>query len=309
MKRTLLFLLALAIAAPASYAAPRRSVHPAKTRPQVRTVSDAGFYSHLAQQWKDARKPVRITTVGDNRSARAFIVPAAGSVRGAGNTFFRSDVTFVNYDDTAQDIAAFWLPQGATNANPANVVITLEPGTFVTYEDFVGTVLHQSGLGSIFVIPVSGGDIDLDGAIDGFSRIWTNQPNATGTVSQPFPPVDPDSFYYHDVAASLGLRHDNAYRTNYGIVNADSVPHTFVVEIVSERNQPQPFNITVPGPGMVQNAIPAGDYGSLAIVFTVDDIEASWTAYASSTDNITGDGWVSIAAAAFTPADLSDIGQ
>jgi len=34
----------------------------------------------------------------------------------------------------------------------------------------------------------------------------------------------------------------------------------------------------------------------------------SWIAYASSTDNITGDGWVSIAGADFSPDQLKNIG-
>jgi hypothetical protein len=34
----------------------------------------------------------------------------------------------------------------------------------------------------------------------------------------------------------------------------------------------------------------------------------SWIGYASSTDNVTGDGWVSIASADFSPGDLDQVG-
>ncbi|HET7433660.1 MAG TPA: hypothetical protein VFN10_02990 [Thermoanaerobaculia bacterium] len=308
MKRFSLFLFALALVVPA-FAAPRRTARPAKTRPAVRAVGDTGLYGHLMLQSRNANSAVHANAIGDNRSARLVVIPAAGNVQGANGTFFRSDVTLVNYDTAPQDVVAFWIPQGsADNSNPDGVQLTLEAGEFVTFGDFVGTVLNKQGLGSIVIIPVAQNDIDFDGAIDGFSRIWTPQPSSTGTVSQPFPGVDPDSFYYHDVAAAIGLRQDSGFRTNYGIVNLDDVPHTFTVQVVGEHAQQQ-ISVTVPGPGMTQTSIPAGDYGTLAVVFTVDDIQASWTAYASSTDNITGDGWVSIAAAAFTPTDLTDIGQ
>jgi hypothetical protein len=63
---------------------------------------------------------------------------------------------------------------------------------------------------------------------------------------------------------------------------------------------------------MIQQAIPAGDYGALQVLYQVTDAPSnsfvSCVGYASSTDNVTGDGWVSIASADFSPDELTLIG-
>ncbi len=283
-----------------------------------RLADDPSRLPELIEQLRAGRSlvrrgEVRVQTVADLRSARSFIIPAAGSVRGGGGTFFRSDVTLVNYADHDQTVLASWIAQGSSLATPPSVKITLKANRApVTTTDFVGTVLGQQGLGSIFFIPITATNTpDTNAAVDGFSRIWTNQPNATGTVSQEFPPVDPDSLSTEDEALSMGLRADSGYRTNFGIVNADDTPHTFHVTFIGERAGTE-ATVTVSGAGMIQQAIPPGDYGALSIVFTVTDSGTSgisWVAYASSTDNITGDGWVSIAAADLTPSGLTRLGD
>ena len=65
------------------------------------------------------------------------------------------------------------------------------------------------------------------------------------------------------------------------------------------------------GDGAHRPVASAGDYGALTVTFDITDsggASISWVAYASSTDNITGDGWVSIASADLTPDDLTIIG-
>ena len=188
--------------------------------------------------------------------------------------------------------------------------LTLQASKAVTYTDFVATVLNKSGLGAILFFGVKGSSADANAAIDGLSRIYTKQPGAEGTVSQEFPPVDVYNLLVADQSASLGLRQDDGFRTNFGIVNADKVPHIVRVTAIGERLTKDTI-ITVPAYGMVQSSIPAGDYGALTVVFDITDsggASIAWVAYASSTDNITGDGWVSIASADLTPDDLAIIG-
>src|SRR5207247_3079045 len=144
----------------------------------------------------------------------------------------------------------------------------------------------------------------------GLRRIYTQQQGAEGTVSQEFPPVDVYNLLVADQSASLGLRQDDSFRTNFGIVNADKIPHTVRVTAIGERLT-KDTTVTVPAYGMVQTSIPAGDYGAVSVVFDITDsggASIAWVAYASSTDNITGDGWVSVASADLTPNDLFVIG-
>lgn len=259
---------------------------------------------------------VHASAIADSISARAFIIPAAGSVAGGGGTlFFRSDVTLVNYRDTAQQVlAGFWV-QGSTNSLDSShyKTLTLPPNEFVTFQDFVATGLKLSGLGALVFLPYTGSDLDHNSAIDGFSRIYTKQPGSAGTVSQPFDAVDPDtlSAQYIDEGVAMGLRQDADFRTNVGIVNVGASPHVYKLSFVGEKLRTT-LTITVPAYGMIQQAIPPGDYGALQIFYQVTDATASafvsWVGYASSTDNITGDGWVSIASADFTPSQLDLIG-
>jgi hypothetical protein len=288
----------------------------------ITSVDDA-LPARLLAQWKArgmahraARaNGVHASAIADSVSARAFIIPAAGSLAGGGGTlFFRSDVTLANYRDTAQQVLAGFWAQGSTNTlSAANFkTLTLPPGQFVTVQDFVATALGKSGLGTLIFIPYTGTDFDGNGAIDGFSRIYTKQPGSTGTVSQPFDAVDPDtqSLQFIDEAVALGLRHDADFRTNFGIVNVDSSPHIYKVSFIGERVQTSNV-FTVPAYGMIQSSIPSGDYGALQILFQVTDAGnnfVSWVGYASSTDNVTGDGWVSLASADMSPSDLDLIG-
>src|SRR5256885_17256061 len=84
---------------------------------------------------------VRAETVGDNRSARYFIIPAAGSVAGANGTFFRSDVTLINYASTPEDVIALFWPAGQSTppTTSAGVKVTLPAQRAVAYNDFVAT--------------------------------------------------------------------------------------------------------------------------------------------------------------------------
>jgi hypothetical protein len=258
---------------------------------------------------------VHASVILDSASARAFIFPAAGSIAGGGGAlFFRSDITLVNYRDAAQQVLAGFWPQGSSNSlSTANYkVLTLPAAQFVTVQDFVATALNTSGLGTLIFIPYTGTDFDDSGAIDGFSRIYTKQPGSTGTVSQPFDAVDPDTLSAQliDEAVALGLRQDVNFRTNFGVVNVDPSDHVYKVSFIGEKMQTS-ITLTVKAYGMIQQAIPAGDFGALQILYQVTDAGqnfVSWVGYASSTDNVTGDGWVSLASADLTPEDLDLIG-
>jgi hypothetical protein len=253
--------------------------------------------------------------VADAVSGRSFIIPAAGSTAGGGGTlFFRSDVTLVNYAPTAQKVLAGFWPAGTTNSlNPAQYKqLTLNSNQFVTIPDFVATTMNTSGLGTLVFIPFDGTNLDPNGAIDGFSRIYTKQPGSNGTVSQPFEAVNVDtqSAVFSDEAIALGLRQDANFRTNFGIVNVDDKTRTYKIFFTGE-NSTTNITRTLPPFGMIFEAAPAGDFGALQIVFQVTNAGSdfvSWCGFASSTDNITGDGWVSIASADLSPTELDEIG-
>ncbi|HEY2830452.1 MAG TPA: hypothetical protein VGJ88_10075 [Thermoanaerobaculia bacterium] len=228
-----------------------------------------------------------------------IFIPAAGSVSGNFGTFYKSDLMIANYRNQQQRIRLRWIPQGTSGFLTTTQFITMPANTALALNDVVAQTMHYSGLGSLELVARLPDDssIDLNAQIDAFSRIYTPQPNTTlGTVSQNFGGSSIFQIEGSGQAFSLGLRQDATFRTNVGILNADfSNAHTWTVQVVGTAGSTS-FTISVPAFSMIQTNIPSGNYGNLYVIFTppndVSDID-SWTAYASSTDNGTGDGWVS----------------
>ncbi len=221
----------------------------------------------------------------------AFLIPAAGSVQGAGNTYYRSDFMAGNMGSSTQRIGIGWIAQGVDNSTAPLQYFSIPANQLVFEPDVVAQLLGKSGLGSILVYgATSNNDIDANARLLGFSRIWSNQPNASGTVSLQFPAVSPQDAVGSARAYALGLRHDAQYRTNVGIVNLDSVSHTWTVRVVG-RTGTTTFNVTVLPYSMKQTPLPSGNYGDLFL-----DLQTTgsgfWSGYGASVDNITGDGWV-----------------
>jgi hypothetical protein len=225
--------------------------------------------------------------------SNGFIFAAAGSVQGAGGTFFRSDVTIVNHRDIAQDVGIAFMAQGVDNSNEPLHVFPFGANQPIVQDDLVG-FLQKSGLGSLFVLAVNAnGDPDTNGEIDGSSRIWTPQPGASGSVSQGFPSVSLLDSFGSATAYALALRHDTGFRTNAGIVNLDSVAHTWTVTVNGVHPPMSSFNITVPAFSMKQQVIPNGNYGNLLLAFETNDTGFWWSAYGAAVDSISGDSWSS----------------
>jgi hypothetical protein len=292
---------------------PMLAAEPPKFR---RLDSDPQRLPKLLRQIRAAKEAARsclgTQAITGNRTARSLVIPAAGSVRGAGGEFFRSDVTLTGY---VNRLLAIWIGRGATGEPPTFEVAAADPfGYPITYTDFVGQTLGlQNSLGALWFVPVDEeGNFDENGVIDAFSRIWTNQPGRTGTVSQQFQAVDPFSFdFYYDTVA-VGLQHNAQYRTSWGIVNLDEVEHRYRVYPTSLFNNRQDdFFVTVPAFSMTQQALPRdvdfGPDGMMVVIDMNDDFEdfvPPWVAFASSTDNETGDGWVVLSSADWDDEDF-----
>jgi len=260
------------------------------------------------RQIRQAQGKVRPTVIRNDSSDDALVFPAAGSVRGGGGTFFRSDITLVSMMDEPHDVIAIWLPRGG-GANPG-VRITLpandEEYLPVTVEDFVGTVFGlENALGSILVYAANpDGSPDEFSFIDGYSRIWTSQPppparpdcTGLGSVSQDFPPVRFADSISDFFAFAWGLRQDTAFRTNAGVVNLDATSaRSFTIRAEGSTGVVWETDVTVPPLALVQVSLPTGqNFGHVYVAFEpYDEADYAWSGYASTVDNGTGDGWVS----------------
>ena len=228
-----------------------------------------------------------------------ILIPAAGAIQGANGTFFRSDVSLVNYTTHNQRVQLRWLPQGVTGSGIAIREITIPALSGIVSEDFVTNVMAQSGLGSILITGVAAdGFGDSTARLFATSRIWSNQPGlSSGTVSQSFPSLPTTSIISTNLSL-LGLRRDDRYRLNVGIVNLDpSNPQEFQIIVGGSSATPETTNVTVPPLSMVQTSLVGPALSNLQVA--VQNVSAgtrtsSWIAYGSSIDNTTGDAWSEI---------------
>jgi hypothetical protein len=237
--------------------------------------------------------------------ASAFLIPGVGSTPGVGGTFFQSEVVLSNFRSTAQRIAVTFLPLGAASP-PTRTIFELpsyeDTGDLgLVSEDFLSSRMGLSGLGALLVEGIdSSGNPDPDARLDGFARVWTQQPassgctNPTGTVSQTLLPV-PASHLVGDEfpAFAIGMRQDENFRTNVGIVNLSSSSHTWTVEVFGTRGSIS-FPVTAAPNALTQVPLPSGAFGNMSITFALTSPSSGnvpWTAYGTSVDNRTGDGW------------------
>jgi hypothetical protein len=228
-----------------------------------------------------------------------IFIPAAGSLPGNFGTFYKSDLMLANYRSVQQRVRLRWMPINASGFSTTTTFVTLPANTALALSDVVAQTMHYSGLGAIEIVARTASDaIDLDAQIDAFSRIWTPQPNTTlGTVSQNFGGMGIFHTEGTGPAFALGLQQDSKFRTNIGIVNIDFFnAHTWTVQVVGTSGSTS-FTVQVPAFSMVQTSIPGGTFGPLYVVFTPDGSMSGedWSAYAATSDNGTGDGWVSTA--------------
>ena len=234
-------------------------------------------------------------------SNNAVLIPAAGHLDGAGGTSFRSDIAIHNLRDATQRVRLEWLPRSGSGQTTFARTITILAGDSAQSDDFVFGALSAEGLGAILAQPVKADDSDdLDAKLVVSSRIWSPQPDGgNGTVSQSFPPITLAQIDSNKLAIG-GVRRDDRFRLNVGIVNLDRLsPQRFRIH-TADIVPGDPVEIVVAPFSMQQIALPGGPAGGklrvhVEIVPEPGQGQLSlWTAYASTVDNITGDSWSSI---------------
>jgi hypothetical protein len=267
---------------------------------------------------KHYREGVGASAIYDNRATRLVLIPVIGNAVTGRGEHFKSDITFVNYNVDDQRVEMIYMPSG----NPGGTVVLRGPlpGDVppFTIADFVGTEIEDriGTIGALLILPIDANDdFDPNGAIDAHSRIHTPIPAMPqASVSMQFPGVDPSHLQGEYEAINLGLRQDADFRTNVGIVNLEDFPIEFVATMFPENGtQFSESTITVQGLAMIQQGLPNPTIGPFNLIVSVNqDIPGDnqwWSTYAASVDNISGDGWVSIASVMLDDEDLDDRGQ
>jgi len=228
--------------------------------------------------------------------APQILIPAAGSIAGANGTFFRSDIHVINFGSHSQRVRFQWLPRGVSSVGVGqDLEIDLPAASGFNSEDFVRTVLEESTLGSIVITGINAdGTDDPTARLYATSRIWTPQPGTNGTTSQTLPVLS-----MTDVNSSqlwiFGIRRDERYRANVGIVNLSGTTQRYAITVVSSTppGSTSVQDVEVNSLSMEQVTINGGAGALQLVINNITDgpRSSAWTAYASSVDNITGDSW------------------
>jgi hypothetical protein len=226
-----------------------------------------------------------------------LLIPAAGALQGGANTFFRSDITLINYRGADQRVRLQWLPQDTTGVGMAPVDITISAASGIASEDFVTNVMQKSGLGAILVTGIdAGGSPDPSALLVATSRIWTPENGSSGTESQSLPSIATTDIASGSVSV-LGARREVRYRTNVGIVNLAATTQTF--QIFAGGSFGTETHLTsVPPMAMTLFAL-TGASSTIPLQIQVLNVgtpprSSSWVTYASSVDNVTGDAWTTL---------------
>jgi len=237
--------------------------------------------------------------VATRSSAPQQLIPAAGAVVGNGGTFFRSDITIINYRSADQRVSLQWLPQDASGNGIPPVIITIGGATGIASEDFVTNVMQKSGLGAILVTGITAnGTPDSGAQLVATSRIWTTLPNGVGTTSQSLPSMAVPDIVSTNLAIQ-GARRDTRFRTNAGIVNLSPELQTFQIAVFSSAGT-EVRSVDIAAMSMA--LVPITGAASLTpLQIQVQNLSSTprtttFVAFASSVDNTTGDAWTTLGA-------------
>ena len=233
-----------------------------------------------------------------------ILVPVAINAPGRNGTFFRSDYFLSNIRGISQEVLIGWIAAGVNNASAPTQRFSLNANTSYSIPDFLSGGsgrINQSGVGSILITGVmpSTSSVDFSAQISGSLRIWTMEPGSTGTNSFTLNAVNPNTIHGDVNALVFGLRQNDAFRANYGLVNLDPV-NSRTWTVTSIAGNTTSWSVTLPPVSMGQFALPATvaptSTGYQLLQYTPSlTTDFQWYGFANSADNVTGDAWFNAA--------------
>lgn len=226
-------------------------------------------------------------------SASQIIIPIAGETPGANGTHFRTDISIVNFRTVDQRVSLRWLPADRSGVDVPTSTITINARSGFSSNDFVGTVMGQTGLGGIIMTGVTDdGQFDQNAQLHATVRIWTPQPNvANGTMSQTFPAIVQTATAF-PLKWIFGMHRSEQYRLNVGIVNPHPVVNQFRVSVITGTGGRETRDMVLQPMSIHQENL-AGTADVLQVIVELigQTQSSSWQTWASSIDNVTGDAW------------------
>jgi hypothetical protein len=231
-----------------------------------------------------------------------ILMPVAINAPGRNGTFFKTDYVGANIRSVSQEVLIGWIAAGVNNAGAPTQRFMLAANTVYSIPDFLNGTFNQSGVGAVLITSVQPGTStpDFSGLVAGYTRIWTVQPGASsGTNSFTITSVNPNTIHGDVNAIIVGVRQNNDFRANYGLVNLDPVnSRTWNVSAIAGNSSS--WQVTLPPVSMQQYATPSSVTPTSSGYFLFQltptlTTDFQWYGFANSADNITGDAWFSAA--------------
>jgi hypothetical protein len=136
--------------------------------------------------------------------------------------------------------------------------------------------------------------VDADGAlvplgeIHGEIRVWSLS-KCAGEASLAYHPARATGV---DVASLAGLTLADGFRSNVGIVNADTAARTWRIRYGSlDGGAPSEVSVTVPAASSTILGLDSSAPGPIAVEIESESAGVSWTAWGASVDGRSGDAW------------------
>jgi Leucine-rich repeat (LRR) protein len=237
--------------------------------------------------------------------SKIAIIPVAGSLRGASNNFFRTDVSFTNPSvQHGRAKLEYWLQGGGR----IEKTIDIDAGKSKLFTDIAGGLFAApSTVGFIRVTPQGGSFLAT-------SRTYATVDGVEGTFGMGVPIIDPASALRLGQSKVIGnveiaareaivAKRPGTFRTNIGIVETDGKPVTVRLTLSAVETSTVAYTATLAtqdiplGPNEfrlfsirdVMLPTTPGSLRNVAVTFRVVDGTGGLVAFTSSVDNGSGD--------------------
>jgi PKD repeat protein len=187
----------------------------------VRVTGTGSFFSYASKLDNKTSDPIFIPGTLAPRSAQW--IDGVGSLVGANNTLFKSNLSLTNRNASDSAVTITLTPRGAV-ASTASTTVTLPASTTKFYNDAVSELFNFQGAGSLKLTAGSATPVV------GWARTYSDQ-GAAGTLGQFIPAFAAEELIGTGGAIIQGLSQNSRYRTNAGFVNTGTSPVSVTVSV------------------------------------------------------------------------------
>ncbi len=217
-------------------------------------------------------------------------VPGIASITGVGGAFFRSELSIANSGRGPATVTLTFLEHDRNNTSAPTRTYVLGPLETLHFDDALSTLFGVSDTYGALIV-----QSDTSPGVTVFERILTDATTTAGTVGQ-----QTDAVSAEDLSTSgslLGVRQDDDFRTNVGLLNPGSGNATVRLRLVqSPASELGSTEIVLPPRGYIQRnlsalfpdaVLPPGE--TLSIELESVNSASSLFAFASVIDNVSQD--------------------